>query len=63
MSEYALNRTQNNCRSQVAFAKHLKWPQEERPAKIIIAANFFPKILQYVWQGPKYRRTLNIPGF
>ena len=29
-------------------AKHLKWSKKERPAKIIIAWNFFPKILSYV---------------
>ena len=28
-------------------AKHLKWSKAERPAKIIVAWNFFPKALQY----------------
>ena len=48
-------------------AKHLKWSKKECPAKIITACTFFPNILQYVWQGSKYRRifkysrALNIP--
>ena len=28
--------------------KHQKWSKKERPAKIIIAWNFFPKTLQHV---------------
>ena len=27
--------------------KHLKWSKKERPSKIILAWNFFPKTLQY----------------
>ena len=43
------------------------WSKKERPTKAIIAWNFFPKTLQYVWQGSKYRptfeyfRVLNMP--
>ena len=43
-------------------AKHLKWSKKE------LLANYFPKTLQYVRQGSKYRRTfeyvriLNMPG-
>ena len=38
-------------------AKHLKWSKKELLAKIIIAWNYFPKTLQYVRQGCKYRQT------
>ena len=48
-------------------AKHLSWSKKEPLAKIIIAWNYFPKILHYVWQPSKHRwtfkyvRVLNMP--
>ena len=47
-------------------AKHLNWSKKEPLAKIIIAWNYFPKTLHYVWRskhrwGFKYVRVLNKP--
>ena len=52
----------------IMLPKHLKCSKKKLLAKIIIAWNYFHKVLQYVWQGPKYNRTfeyvmvLIIPG-
>ena len=71
MSEYARNRTYNNCTSQVTFLDtyvHLEFCQTSKmvsggaSCKKIIVWNFFPKTLQYAWQGSKYRRTSEYSG-
>ena len=43
-------------------AKHLKSSKKELLAKTIIAWNYLTKTLQYVWQGSKYRQTLEYVG-
>ena len=40
-----------------------KWCKNECPVKEIITWSFFPKTLQYVWQGSKCRPTLNVSEF